>query len=170
MPNSALNAFLLFASFTAIACNNSPPLVTTNLPMLTDIKQAQDELVRLVAQSIPEAWERIVINFEMSNVGQEDMDHNMIGFYIVKDKTGGFAEKDDLKLTGDLVTAFTKLNRASLATNKQYWSTCDLVLDSNGKYEMKFSFDPPKRINGILDEQSYYRFSKYLDEYAASRK
>jgi hypothetical protein len=35
---------------------------------------------------------------------------------------------------------------------------------------MDFSFDPPKRLNGIIDEQSYFRFGKYLDTFSPPRE
>jgi len=138
--------------------------------MFSTMKEAQDATVLTIAKLIPEEWERVVVNFEMEEEEDGGVTHDVLAFYIVKKQAGGFSDKE-LKLTDELQAAFTELNRASLKTNKQYWTTCDLVLDSNGKYEMKFSYEPPKRINGILDEDSYYRFGKkYLEEYTASRK
>lgn len=137
--------------------------------MFSEMQNAQDAVVRSIAATITEEWERVVVNFEMAD-GEDGVQHNMLGFYITKGQNGGFAESE-LKFTREIEQAFTELNAASLKTNRKYWSTCDLVLDSGGKYEMKFSFEPPKRINGILDEESYYRFGKkYLDSYSASRK
>jgi hypothetical protein len=153
-----------------IGCGRHSTTSSSEDEMLLEMRHAQDAVVRTVASTISEPWERVVINFEMAP--QEDgegFQHDMLGFYIVKDSAGEFAKRE-FKFTSDVERAFSDLNSVSLRANKKLWTTCDMVLDSNGKYTMNFSFEPPKRINGILDEESYYRFSKYLKEYAASRK
>jgi hypothetical protein len=149
-------------------CNGDPPTATGNREVFTNLKQAQDAVVRTIAKTIPGEWERIVVSYEMA-YQDGGFIHNSLGFYIVRNEDGSFVDRD-LSFTSETTTAFVELNEASFRTNNEYWGACDLVLDSIGKYEMNFSFDPPKRINGILDDQSYYRFSKYLEEYAASRK
>lgn len=47
------------------------------------------------------------------------------------------------------------------------WGTCDLVVDQPGKFS--FSYDPPKRINGMFDDDSMGRFDRYLETYEAER-
>jgi hypothetical protein len=136
--------------------------------MVDDLRQSQDAAVTVIAKSISESWERVVVNYEMAE-SEDGTEHDMLGFYIVSDQAGRHAKKP-LDLTPEIQEAFSDLNAASLSTNKQNWGTCDLTLDSNGKYTFDFSFDPPKRINGILDEASYYRFGKYLDEYSRLQK
>ena len=52
-------------------------------------------------------------------------------------------------------------------TSGQTWSSCELIIDASGHYNFSFSYGPPKRINGILDEESYDRYNNYLDIYKA---
>jgi hypothetical protein len=49
------------------------------------------------------------------------------------------------------------------------WGTCDLVVDQPGEFRFSFSYDPPKRINGIFDDDSMDRFTYYLERYEAER-
>jgi len=135
--------------------------------MNDDFKAAQDSAVMAIAQSIEAEWLRVVVNYEM--LYQEDgIEHDRLGFYITKQPDGNLA-KAQLRFTDLIVEAFLKLNEASLTVNKEHWTMCDFVLDSDGKFEVNFSYDPPKRINAILDEESYYRFGKYLEFYKSSR-
>lgn len=136
--------------------------------MFADLKEAQNAVAVASAQAIPEAWERLVISYEMEH-NVETVQHNRLGFYIVKEKDGRYAERD-FTFTTNVIDAFTRLNDASMKTNKQHWTVCEFVLDSNGRFSMDFKYDQPKRINGIHDYESYYRFNDYLKEYIASQK
>jgi hypothetical protein len=42
-------------------------------------------------------------------------------------------------------------------------------VDQQGKFRFSFSCDPPKRINGIYDDDSMGRFNRYLETYEAER-
>jgi hypothetical protein len=44
-----------------------------------------------------------------------------------------------------------------------------LVEDRPGKFRFSFSYDPPKRISGIYDDDSMGRFDRYLETYEAER-
>ena len=45
-----------------------------------------------------------------------------------------------------------------------------IVVDQPGKFKLSFSYDPPKRINGVFDDDSMGRFDRYLETYEAERK
>jgi hypothetical protein len=60
--------------------------------------------------------------------------------------------------------------RGLMAQRGDRWSTCDLAIDPDGRYELHFSYGAPKRLNGVIDDESYWRFSRYLDDYKAGRK
>jgi hypothetical protein len=44
-----------------------------------------------------------------------------------------------------------------------------MVVDRPGRFRFSFSYDPPKRINGIFDDDSMGRFDRYLERYKAER-
>jgi len=48
------------------------------------------------------------------------------------------------------------------------WGTSDLVVDQPG-FRFNFSHDPPKRINGVFDEEPMGRFDRYLETYRTER-
>lgn len=138
--------------------------------MFLELGKAQDALAVTISKLIPEPWERIVISFEMNDEKDGTLSASMLGFYIVQTDTGEYDDRE-LAFSMELQDAFMELNRACLAANKQYFGTCEFVLDSNGKYNIEYSYDPPKRMNGIINEESYYRFGKkYLENYIKERK
>ena len=134
--------------------------------MIEQYKKLQEAVVVSVIQSIPEEWERVVINYEMMYT-EEGHEENRLGFYIVKDDSGTLA-KQRLGFAPPEIKALRLLNEGSIDINREHWGICELVIDRNGKYTMTFSFERPKRINGIHDEESYYRFGKYLETYKPS--
>jgi hypothetical protein len=42
-------------------------------------------------------------------------------------------------------------------------------VDQPGKFGFSFSYDPPKRMNGVFDDESMGRFDRYLESYKAER-
>jgi hypothetical protein len=42
-------------------------------------------------------------------------------------------------------------------------------VDQQGKFRFSFSYDPPKRINGVFDDEVMGRFDRYLESYKAGR-
>lgn len=135
--------------------------------MTDQFKDAQDNVAMTVAQSMNTDWLRVVVNYEML-YSESGVEHDRLGFYIFRQANGELAEAQ-LEFTDAIIEAFRKLNDASLELNKARWTTCDFTLDSDGKFQTNFSYGEPKRINAILDEESYFRFDKYLDFYKASQ-
>ena len=45
----------------------------------------------------------------------------------------------------------------------------NLEIEPDGALEYEFSYDPPKRMNEVFDQQSYYRFDHYAAAFAARR-
>jgi len=74
-------------------------------------------------------------------------------------------------LTFDAATKelFGVLREEMRRTEKYCWGICDLVVDRPGRFRFNFCYDPPKRINGIFDEESMGRFERYLEAYKAER-
>lgn len=136
--------------------------------MTPDIAQAQDALVKALASAPSEPWERIVANWEIGDDGGKD-DLSTIAFCICRAEDGSLGETD-LKLLPPTVPERLLALRALMAERGDRWSTCDLAIDRDGRYEFHFAYGPPKRLNGIIDDESYYRFSRYLDDYRAGRK
>jgi hypothetical protein len=112
-------------------------------------------------------WLRIVVNYEV----QEDdggLIEDRLGFYIAEDAQQVLATHT-LVFGPELKDLFRGLNQEMGRTGGARWGTCDLVVDPPGRFRFSFSYDPPKRINGIFDDDSMGRFDRYLEVYQAER-
>jgi Protein of unknown function, DUF600 len=127
----------------------------------------QRAIVTALARDLPDAWERIVVNYEIQ---EEDggLTEDRLGFYIAKDAAGGFRESE-LAFTPEVKRLFREMNDEVQRSEGERWGTCDLVVDQPGKFKFSFSYDRPKRINGVFDDESMGRFDRYLETYNAER-
>jgi hypothetical protein len=135
--------------------------------MNRDAIDLQEAIVTTLIHDIPDAWERIVVNYEMQ---EEDggLVEDRLGFYISHDANQEPAE-NNLVFSPGLKDLFRRLNVEIKRTEGARWGTCDLVVDQPGRFRFNFSYDPPKRINGIFDDDSMSRFDRYLETYKAER-
>ncbi len=126
---------------------------------------AQAEVVRAFARLAPAPWEQIVVNLELEEdeVGYRT---DCLAFAVVPDG-GGYVEREfALDCAGrDTIYALRK----AMSARGELWHSFDLVIEADGHYDLEFSYYPPKRLNGILDQQSYHRFDHYAEEFAARR-
>lgn len=133
--------------------------------MSETVMNLQKAIVSALARSIPDAWERIVVNYEMQ---EEDggLTEDRLGFYIAKGSTGDLRESD-LVFSPEVEAMFREMNDEIKRTAGDRWGTCDLVVDKSGEFRFKLAYDPPKRINGVFDDDSLGRFNRYLETYKA---
>lgn len=125
----------------------------------------QIDVVTELAQSIQAEWCRIVITYELED-RPDLLTQNTMLFYI--EETASGLKKVGVKDPSSAVEAsLLALNKAMADGSDQSWSSCEVVVDASGKYNFSFSYGPPKRINGVWDEESYFRYRNYLDTYKA---
>jgi len=125
----------------------------------------QKAIVTPLTRGIPDAWERIVVNYEM----QEEDDgstEDRLGLYIAKGPTGDLRESE-LVFSPEVRAMFREMNNEIKRTTGDRWGTCDPVVDKSGEFRFKLSYDRPKRINGVFDDDSLGRFNRYLESYKA---
>ena len=133
--------------------------------MNIDQMEKQKHIVVDLAQFISEDWRRIVLSYEVGD-GPDLLEQDTMLSYI----TGPLDNLKKVSLTGlpDKVRqAVFELSKMMADVSGRTWSSCELIIDASGHYNFSFSYDPPKRINGIYDEQSYGRYNNYLDIYKA---
>ena len=131
------------------------------------IATLQGNLVQAMAEHIDDDWERIFINYEMKQSGEGYL-VDYILFYIKVTPDGDFEEVSLPSASEAINGAFIALADA-MATDGDRWGSCDVFVDADGQYRLTFSYDPPKRIEGVLDHSSSDRFDDYLDQYRAER-
>lgn len=121
-------------------------------------------VARRLAQVAPTGWARLLGNWEAAVVDGE-VTLNWVTTAVVN---GG-----DRWLYGqvgydeELYDAVQRLNELSAEGGGTRWTTFDLRLDPDGTIEVGFGYDPPKRMQGIHDEESLGRFETYLDIWVA---
>lgn len=118
-----------------------------------------------VTHAIRDTWERVVINMEMEYDDEEKEPILDTACFYIKSTAEGDYEQVAHELDRETELLFEAPNDLSLDLNQERWGSCDLVIDCSGKYRFKFDFEKPKRLGGIFDEQSVYRFNNYLQHY-----
>jgi hypothetical protein len=133
--------------------------------MSETVMNLQKAIMTALTRGIPDAWERIVVNCEM----QEEDDgstEDRLGLYIAKGPTGDLRESE-LVFSPEVRAMFREMNNEIKRTTGDRWGTCDPVVDKSGEFRFKLSYDRPKRINGVFDDDSLGRFNRYLESYKA---
>ncbi len=138
---------------------------------MDDLNQAYQETVRAVAQSVVNVregewgdrdWMRIVVNYESLRHATEAQE-SVLAFAIAR-PPGGTPEKVSFRLSPQATAGFHRVDDVMSATKGQHWTVCDLVIDRDGRYAFEFSYDPPYRLGGNLNDT---RFKDYLERYLA---
>ncbi|MGI4977113.1 MAG: hypothetical protein ACRYG6_09240 [Janthinobacterium lividum] len=127
----------------------------------------QDAAAQALVAMIDDHWERIGVNYEMDRTPEGRVLDSVI-FYITADPDGSL-RKTSVRLASDEMNDRIIELADAMAQDGETWGSCDLVVDSNGKYGFKFDYAPPRRINGVFDDASMGRFDTYLDTYRVER-
>ncbi len=135
----------------------------------------QAALAQALADALPadQIWEHALVSYELDEEmpASHGPDSSYLAFYLVR-AAGNVLVMEDLTLPLGLDNLFQDLHRAmSAAEPTGGWGTAELTLAADGRYRFSFDYGPPKRLNGIHDEESYDRFraDRYLAEYAGGR-
>lgn len=141
---------------------------------MDELSQAYMETVRAVAQSVVNVregewgdrdWKRIVVNYE-SLRHTKDPQESVLAFAIAA-KPSRAPEKISFRLSDAAEAGFHRVSDVMAASKGQRWTVCDLVIDRDGSYTFDFSYDPPYRLSGQLNDQ---RFADYLQLYLDGKR
>ncbi|MHA6690902.1 hypothetical protein [Devosia sp. A449] len=105
-------------------------------------------------------WRRIVVNFE-AQWSAEDLVTSVLSF-AVAGGVGVELEKVSVQLSQATEDLFARLAAQMQAQNGVFWTVCDLVVDSSGRFTFDFSYDPPYRLSGNLNDK---RFADYVERH-----
>ena len=100
--------------------------------------EIQQDIVKEIAYSIQENWEKISLNLEIDSVHGE----------IVMSPKGKYftnGEERELRLNIDITDLFEDL-REKMSAGSGYWTICELDILSNGDFKFNFSYDEPERL------------------------
>lgn len=126
----------------------------------------QENVVNALIAYVDDDWERIVMNYE-SQLANEGRVVDYILFYIKATQDGDYEEVSFPSASDAINDAFIEL-ADTMARDGERWGSCDVVVEADGQYDFRFSYDPPERITGRFDA-SFARFNSYLDQYRAER-
>ncbi len=126
---------------------------------------AQTAVVRTFVQLTPIPWGQIVVNLELDE-DEEGYHTDCLAFAVVPDDSGYSEYEIRLDRPGrDAIFALHKAMGGEGAS----WQSFDLVVEPDGAFTFDFSYEAPKRLNGVFDQHSYHRFDHYAAEFAARR-
>lgn len=138
---------------------------------MDDLNQAYAETVQAVAASVSQVrdgewgerdWRRIVVNHE-SLLHAKEPEVSTIAFAVAA-LPGGKPELVDFRLSRAAKDGLRRIGDIMHARNGQYWTVCDLVVERDGTYRFDFSYDPPYRLGGQVNDT---RFDDYLQRWLA---
>lgn len=141
---------------------------------MTTRAAAEAETVTAVIASVPNVkdgewgsrqWRRIVVNYE-TLLHTAEPERSIIAFAVAEDRAGVLAIAD-FTLSREARQGFEQISALMHAAKAEHWTTCDLVIEPDGRYRFDFSYDPPYRLGGKLHDT---RFDDYLSRYLAEKQ
>ena len=137
--------------------------------MTPEIARLQDGLIYAISNLAFKSRGQIVLNYEIKESHDGCVTGYMV-FYTSEPQNGDF-EKNDISMVSQGVDRFfIELRNLMSRPRGDYWTTCDLMVEKTGHYNFKLSCDPPKRLNCVFDDDSLWRFNRYLETYKAERQ
>lgn len=128
-----------------------------------DLTDLQNRIVIEVARTVPvSAWERIVADVE---IAEQDDGYQLdtVSFAVARDAAGTLTDPQ-FDLSEAARAAIVDLYKQRKAAG-EVLGGFELQIDQPGTYQFHFSYDAPKRLNGIWDKAKEERLDHYLDHY-----
>lgn len=126
--------------------------------------EAQQAVVQAVVADAPRAdWRRLVADVEISE-SKEGYHFDTVALAVVR-RGDGALEAPSFSIGRDAREAMAALYRERKASGEKSFGSFELQVEHDGRYRFEFSYDPPKRLNGIWDEEKERRLDNYLDHY-----
>ncbi len=131
--------------------------------------EQQNELVRAIAEAEPKGeFERIVADVEIKEHAS-DYQIDSVMFSIGKSASGDFEDRE-IRMNPKIRDAIIALYKSVSETSKDgKLGGFELVIKGDGAYHFDFDYGPPKRINGVWDEEKERRLDHYLEDFVAGR-
>ena len=124
----------------------------THLPLAI----LEEQLVDALRPTLPANWQFYCLNCELSG----DPTHPQVSFANVCLTLGDDGEwgAQNLAAPPSLLAQFVALREAAFQLLRTRWSSAELRLEGDGSFQITYDNAPPRRLNGISDEQATGRF------------
>ena len=133
------------------------------------VVEQQEQLgvvARRFASVAPAGWVRLLGSWEATPGPGGGVTLNWITAAVVD--AGDRWAYGQVGFDDELYDAVVRLNDLAAQDGPdRRWTTFDLTLDADGTFHVDLGYDPPRRSQGVLDEQSHGRFERYLDTWVA---
>ena len=113
----------------------------------------QDKIISTIARSIKIKWDYLLVNFERAVI-DGDAREDCLAVCFHRDPTGW--KHTSIQPPFELYDLLLELAAAMDRDERGVWGSCTIEIDSRGKYRYTFSYEPPKRLNGGLDDETLF--------------
>lgn len=110
--------------------------------------ELQNRIVVTTARAISGDWDAAAVNIEIDEIEGEQTENCLALSFARQQDTW---KRNSFQLPYECYDLFVKLRDLS---DREKWKTCTLEFDHNGKYKFSFSYDAPRRLNGIHDDEA----------------
>lgn len=111
----------------------------------------QNNAVRCFANAVNENWDHLVVSFETAELDGVPT-QNTIALAFAKEN--GKWRRISVIAPYECCNALVELSKAMKKDGDKTWGSCTLEIDSSGNYRYSFSYEIPKRLNGVFDDAS----------------
>lgn len=126
--------------------------------------EAQQAVVQAVVADAPRAdWRRLLADIEIRE-GKDGYHFDTVGIAVVRGSDGTL-DAPSFSIGRAAREAMVKLYLERKAGGEKSFGGFELQVEPDGRYRFDFSYDPPKRLNGVWDKEKEQRLDNYLDHY-----
>lgn len=108
----------------------------------------QNRIVVTTARAINGNWDAAVVNIEIDDVDGEPMENCLAISFVRQQST---LERSSFLIPFECYDLFVTLRDSS---EGEKWKACTVEFDRTGKYKFHYSHEPPRRLNGIHDDEA----------------
>jgi hypothetical protein len=121
------------------------------MPDIRQVIELQDNAVQCFANAVMESWDHLVANFEIAEFdGVPTRNTIAIAFSY----ENGQWRRISFIAPYDCCNYLAQLSKAMAKEGGITWGSCTLEVDSTDRYRYSFSYEPPKRLNGVFDDEA----------------
>jgi hypothetical protein len=110
--------------------------------------ELQNRIIVTTAQAISGDWDAAVVNIEIDEIEGEQTESCLALSFALQQGTW---KRNSFELPFDCYDLFVTLRDSS---DGEKWKTCTVEFDYNGKYKLSYTYEAPRRLNGIHDDEA----------------
>jgi hypothetical protein len=117
------------------------------------IIDVQDKAVHCFANAATEKWDFILVNCETRDF-EDYQQYDVLAISFAREKNAW--KHTSIQAPYQCCDLLLQLCMLMGTGGKRAWESCTLEIESGGKYRYSFSYERPKRFNGIFDDEALF--------------